>query len=534
MRLLFWKRKVDEDGLPGRTGFWLTGILVLAAALRLINISKEPYWCDEVLSLDIATTFGSVSEMLRYVAQVEFHPPLYYLFIRPWAALFGTSEASIRSLSLIFGLGIVFMTYVIARRMFADRRIGLLAAGIVAILPIQIEYGQEARPYTMFCFAGCVAVYAAWRHLRSGGRAWAVLYVAATVFGLYLHYSYMFIAAATTLWWLVEASTVRGQRDRRLLDWLAAHAAVFIAFWPWMDKLAYKLLLGRFDIFGLKRNLVPYREPNFFGDLFESVIWVTKDRYVPTIQNLTVALVIGLFIWLAVKVACERKRKQDSGRTFAVLTALSVIPAVLFLVAPYSVPYTTIVERHVMWITVPIAIIIAAVAVRSGARRGSMLIAVFIASLLPYIVGIVGNDAYFDYDFRLEEGAGYINEHYREGDVVIVSVSILRSDLMHYLREDIPVETLVPVQDKGFDIWRGRHVLGLVENEMQVRIPNSSEEEIIGKFDWVERKHEPRRIWLYGFNKKNAWIDNWFDEETWRRSFRSIGGILPLDMYTKR
>jgi len=534
MNLRFWKRTSDSDGLPGRTGLWLAGILALATALRLINIGKEPFWCDEILSLDIATSFDSASEMLRYLAQVEFHPPLYYLIIRPWVGIFGASEVSLRSLSLIFSLGIVFMVYVIARRMFNDRRIGLLAAGITAVLPLQIEFGQEARPYAMFCFAGCLAVFAVWEHLRSGRRSWLVLYAAASAIGLYLHYSYLFIAVATALWWFAESTPGGKDRRRRMMDWLMAHAAVFVLFWPWMDDLLYKILLGRFDIFGFERNLVSSRAPNFFGNLLDSVIWVTKDNYVPVVQNLAVALAIGVFVWVAVKMVSGGAGERGSGRTFGALVSLAAIPAALFLVAPYSIPYSAIIERHVIWITVPIAIVISAVAVRAGMKRGAVLIAVFIASLLPYIVGIAVDDSLYDSYFRLQEGAEYINEQYKDGDIVIVPISILRSDFAHYLREDVPIEVLTPVQYRSHDIWRGRHVLGLIENEVQVRIPKTSRTEVFDKFDWIVDKYDPQRVWIYGARGDDYKIHDWFDDGVWRHGFRSIGGVLQLDLYSKR
>lgn len=533
MRLLFWKKPKGEDGLPGRTGFWLAGIMAVAALLRMINIGKEPYWYDEVLSLDIVTSFTSASEMLRYLGRVEFHPPLYYLTLRPWIALFGTSEASVRSLSLIFSVGMIPLVYLLGKRIFSDRRVGLVAAAIVAVLPIQIEFGQEARPYALFCFAGCLAMLSVWEHMRSGRLSWVLAYIAATTVGLYLHYSYFFIMAATALWWLVAEIRSGGNRSRRLLVWLGGHAGVFVAFWPWLDEMLYKLLLGQFMILGLERNLVTYREPAFFGTLFDSVIWLTKERYIPAVQNLTVAFVVGLFIWIFIGVLRE-KRRNDELEAFATLTALALIPAALFFLSPYSIPYTDIMERHIVWVTVPIALLVAATAVRAGKRRGTLLIAVFVISLIPYVSGIVGDDSLFDGNHKIGEGAQYINEHYREGDVVTTSISIVRSDLSHYLRDDIPVESIIPINDRGRDVWRGRRTLGMIENELQVRIPKSTEEEIADKLQWIVDKHDAQRVWIYGLSQGDRKIHDWFDESVWRRSFRSIEGVFPLDLYTKR
>jgi uncharacterized membrane protein len=531
IRLIFKMFRKDSR-LHKKDWLWLAAIVAVAAFLRLINISAEPFWADEILSLDITTSFASVAEMVRYVGQVEFHPPLYYLLLGPWVSIFGETEAAVRSLSLIAGLGIVVMGYVLARDMFRDKHVGLLTAAIIAILPMQIEYAQEARPYALFCLAGCLAVWSVWRLLESGRREWVILYVLATTIGCYLHYSYSFLAVALAVWWLFE-SCVRGKERRpRILEWSAAQAVVFVAFWPWLDNFLYKVFLGSFDIFGLRRNTFPIREPNFFGDLFESVIWLTKDKYVPPVQNFAIGLAVGIAVWVLFITA--RKRGVFEAKPVRALLMLTLIPAVLFLFAPQSLPYTTLVQRHMIWLTVPIAIMIAVLSARAGKKKGGLLMVVFMISLLPYVVGVIGNDAYFDHDFRLKEGGTYINDNYREGDLVIVAFNILRSDLSHYLDEDIPVETLVPVEYRGNDVWRGRHVLGLVENETQVRIPPTDKEDVYAKLDWIMEKHDPERVWIYGLTQKDHKAHDWFEDNEWRRGFWSVSDLLRLDMYSNR
>ena len=59
-----------------RTWIYLCGAMMLALVLRLINISAEPLWGDELLSLDIVLHFHTVRELFQYLSWVEVHPRL--------------------------------------------------------------------------------------------------------------------------------------------------------------------------------------------------------------------------------------------------------------------------------------------------------------------------------------------------------------------------------------------------------------------------------------------------------------------------
>ncbi|PWZ67890.1 glycosyltransferase family 39 protein, partial [Staphylococcus pseudintermedius] len=69
--------------------------------------------------------------------------PLYYILLRVWMQ-FGTSDAWLRGLSVLFGLGSVFLTYQLGRRL-AGEKTGLLAALLLALSPLFINHAQEVR-----------------------------------------------------------------------------------------------------------------------------------------------------------------------------------------------------------------------------------------------------------------------------------------------------------------------------------------------------------------------------------------------------
>jgi 4-amino-4-deoxy-L-arabinose transferase-like glycosyltransferase len=522
------------------TAWRLGGIVALGIALRLINIGTEPYWGDEVLSLDIVRHFPSIGTMLQYLSQVEFHPPLYYVLLHYWTAVFGVAEAGTRSLSLVFGAGVIAATYVMAMRLFDDRRAALAAALVAAILPMQIEYGQEARPYAIFCFFGVVAAASLWEYLRRRKRIWLVVYAAASIIGLYLHYSYFFVLAATSGWWLVEILIAKkGTRTREAATWSVAHAAVFLGFFPWLSALLYKLLLSKFDIIGLQHFVLPYRAPEAFEHVVDQVVWMTKAKFILQIEIAAKALFKVLFVWAAAVALRPRTPLLGGGDKdrWAVryVAWLFVIPIVLFICSPQSLPYSTLYERHVIFATVPFALFLGYVASRLKPKPAAALMAIFIATQIPFVSNVVADDSLWDQDHRLKDAGEYINENYKQGDLVIVSVSIVRTDLNHYLRPDIPVEEMLPIPYYGEDMWASRQTLGLIENESQVRITRPGEKEITEKFDRLYRIHRPRRIWLYGFADRDYTVHHWFsDSGLWRHAFSAIGNVFVVDLYVHK
>ncbi|MDJ0615337.1 MAG: glycosyltransferase family 39 protein [Calothrix sp. MO_192.B10] len=119
-------------------------ILILASALRFYQVDTEGVWVDEMFSLRYAENYNPISVR-----------PLYPTLLRVWM-LFGTSDAWLRGLGVLFGIGSVFLTYRLGRRLLG-KSVGLIAALLMALSPLFINHSQEIRFYalsTFLCLAG--------------------------------------------------------------------------------------------------------------------------------------------------------------------------------------------------------------------------------------------------------------------------------------------------------------------------------------------------------------------------------------------
>ena len=100
------------------------GVAALAAALRWFRIDAQSLWYDEGISAHQLTR--SFSEILR-AAALDTHPPLYYWTLKAWGDTIGASELELRSLSAVWGVAAVVLTFLIGRRLFGTL-VGTLAA----------------------------------------------------------------------------------------------------------------------------------------------------------------------------------------------------------------------------------------------------------------------------------------------------------------------------------------------------------------------------------------------------------------------
>lgn len=191
-------------------------IILLALGLRLHNITYHSIWFDEAISVHWAKQ--SVPRILEvgFTLVEDRLPPLYYLKLKGWTALFGFSETSIRALSVMFGVLLIPVTADIAARLF-NRRIALVSAVLIALNPFLIWYSQEARMYAPAVFFGTLSVWAFVRlseltsdHSSSAPMRrtpkqllFALLFILSTVAGLYNHLYAGFLLPALGLWLII-------------------------------------------------------------------------------------------------------------------------------------------------------------------------------------------------------------------------------------------------------------------------------------------------------------------------------------------
>ena len=113
-------------------------ILALATLLYLYQLDENSLWIDEFISI------YSSQRLPEGLGPVR---PLYYILLRFWM-VFGTGVWWLRGLSVILGVGSVYLTYRLGERV-AGKAVGAAAAVVLACSPLAINHIQEVRMYAL-------------------------------------------------------------------------------------------------------------------------------------------------------------------------------------------------------------------------------------------------------------------------------------------------------------------------------------------------------------------------------------------------
>jgi len=238
-------------------------ILGLAAFLRFYQLDGSSLWHDE------GNTWALIQRGFAEIARdaaADIHPPGYYWILKVWTSLFGISAYAMRSLSAVASLLLVYVVYAIGKSISVQPSGGathplpyfaLLAAWIVALNPFQIFYSQEARMYALLALESAALFWALLTLQRkqrisaqqASGHDWfngpSVAYVLIGVAGLWTHYSFPIVLAATGLAylivWVLESWKSQWQWAS-LLHFVVLNFLILLAFLPWLPTAIESLL----------------------------------------------------------------------------------------------------------------------------------------------------------------------------------------------------------------------------------------------------------------------------------------------------
>lgn len=278
-------------------------ILLLAALLRFYNLSGQSLWADEGNSAALAQQ--DVTEIARRTA-FDIHPPLYYWLLKGWTAVFGASETGLRSLSAVLGIALVYLVGRLGQRFF-NRRVGLIAAFIAALSPLQVYYSQEARMYillALLCTASVLAALVIFENffIHKKNRAAQVAYLLAATAGLYTHYAYPLILLAVNLtalaaFWQASKRKKKQAGPGWLSGWLVLQVIPFLFYLPWLP-VAWRQV----TTWPSERQVASWFAilETISTTLFFGLSWPFR---LPPLATLGLALILLAGLWLGLKLS---------------------------------------------------------------------------------------------------------------------------------------------------------------------------------------------------------------------------------------
>lgn len=195
---------------------------MLGTALRFSTLGLQSYRYDEAVTVGRVLQ-PSLFKTLATVPNSESTPPLYYLLAWFWSRLFGTAEVGLRSLSALAGTASIIVIYLGAVALPLRRRVGLIAAAMVAVSPVLIWFSQDARAYALVFFLTSLSFLFFARARRGGSRRDLSCWALFSALALCTHYFAGFVVAPEAALLLIKV------KDRRRVGLAVAAVALAAA-----------------------------------------------------------------------------------------------------------------------------------------------------------------------------------------------------------------------------------------------------------------------------------------------------------------
>lgn len=318
-------------------------LTLVYSGLRLWGLTSYGLWADEVFSVRVATV--AWPDLFRSVASDAVHPPLFYMLLKLWIGVGGSTALWLKLLPVVFSVAALVPLWLICGELELGRRGKALGFWLVAVNGYLIHYSQELRMYSLLL---CMSLWSLWlffRFLKTTRASLRAVVPLLAVNALLVHTHYFGWLLVGTQWLCVLLWRTR------LLGWFSVLAVgLGVVGAPW----AYAVAAASGRANALPSSLQWISRPGW-GDL----VW-----YVATLNGIiplrhTTPLGVALF-GAPIAVALVRALRQAaSSRSVVLLGAVSFLPIGMAFAASVVLTQSVWGERHLIIVAVPYLLTVA-------------------------------------------------------------------------------------------------------------------------------------------------------------------------------
>lgn len=384
-----WTRPGDAHAIGAAPAVPLTLIVLLGLGLRLYHLDAVSFWSDETF-----TTHWIHKDLIFLWTkglEIETTPPLYYMLLKFWAWFTGSSDFAVRLFSALASAATIPLVFLLGRA-FGRPAVGLAAALLFALMPMQIFYAQEARTYALVPLFLATALLGLLRFTRAAMAAeqaegWQglPLFAGSAVLLIYTHATSVFTVAALDLCCaglLLASAPGRAALPRLILANLGVAVLSVPQLW------AILVQAGRYDL--------DWIQPPDLVSLLNLANSLLVDPVTPqTAFRLSCILSALVLALLLASLAFVRPNRLA-------VAYLLAVPA-LFLAAVIGLSFKSpfLIPRILIWIAVPLCVL-AGMALQPPVPRGlrAALVLAFAACIGVGLYGVYVRTATDKEDWR--------------------------------------------------------------------------------------------------------------------------------------
>lgn len=363
------------------SNYLLLIILGIALSMRLYHLEYQSVWLDEITSITEANPELAWSDLELTIVTSDPHPQLYFILLKCLFLMFGYTIYVARMFSAILGVLGVFSIYLLGKEI-KNKKVGLIAAFLLAINAFHLYYSQEVRMYGLLMLFTVLSFYRLVIFLKKSTYINAIGYGVFTGLMLFTQFFGLFVLMSQML--------------ILLIIWIRKEQSEKIAFFV-KSLLSVVIMIM------------------FFLPAINIFIATTKKKYA-VMQPITIDLVQQIFkdfadnsnlvLWLSIIIICfylfkfiklKKHQTQEGTILFILLTWIVITLAIPII---RSILVTPMIVSRYFIVILPAIILIIALGIE---RMNKKIFQVTTLSMLTFL--IVFQLTYKnDYYFKINKG----------------------------------------------------------------------------------------------------------------------------------
>lgn len=393
----------------------------------MLPILNQSLWRDEAFSILLA---GKNPLDIIRLTMHDVQPPLYYIFLHYWIAIFGNNEVVLRSFSFFLHLLTVLVIFFIARKLIKST-IAQVAIAFAALLnPFLLQYAFEGTGYTLLAFLTVLAVY----------LVVIKRYLAASIvlaMGILTHNFGVFNFFAFGVWWLFA------NRNDLKNKAIQNDAVMFLAF-PIASIIIWGTVMWHQWVQVSQGFWITQTTSSIFLHSFEMYSRGDLNYLVqPMIYTITTVLCFFAFsYWI------NRDKKEEETKIPSLLFFVFLIPVLItYVISSLFTPIYH--ERHLIAAD-PMLILLIGYSLWKVYEANTQLRMILVAFIAIYIMLLVqGSEQIVATSTKpaINYGVSQILSKAQTGDVVIPQSNLNFLETKWYVQKNggtIPVYAYVP------------------------------------------------------------------------------------------
>lgn len=217
-----------------KTLVFLYSLFFIGSFYLLSHCFYTAFWYDEAYTILLVRHSFS---QLWYITANDVHPPLYYVLLKLYTYVAGTSVVSLRIFSALPVIGCMLLGITIVRKEFGDK-VSFFFLLLFILLPVIQYTASEIRMYSLAMFFVLCSVIYAYKLYFAFNKA---NFIKLTIFSLAAAYTHYYALMAVFFIYSIFLVVLFFEQRKSVLLFLGVGLVFILGYLPWLINIPQQM-----------------------------------------------------------------------------------------------------------------------------------------------------------------------------------------------------------------------------------------------------------------------------------------------------